>query len=157
MIKKKRYISEQYEKHHLIFKAKELNLHMFKCTQTFRQRITRNCFTLFSLGRNWASLVAQLAKNLPAGDPSSIPGSGISPGEEIGYPLQYSWASLVVQLVENVPIMREICIWSLGWEEPLEEGMATHSIILAWGLSIDTGGLQAMVHGVATTWTQLNS
>ena len=106
MIKKKRYISEQYEKHHLIFKAKELNLHMFKCTQTFRQRITRNCFTLFSLGRNWASLVAQLAKNLPAGDPSSIPGSGISPGEEIGYPLQYSWTSLVAQTVKNPPAVR---------------------------------------------------
>ena len=107
MIKKKRYISEQYEKHHLIFKAKELNLHMFKCTQTFRQRITRNCFTLFSLGRNWASLVAQLAKNLPAGDPSSIPGSGISPGEEIGYPLQYSWASLGAQTVNNLPAVWE--------------------------------------------------
>ena len=120
MIKKKRYISEQYEKHHLIFKAKELNLHMFKCTQTFRQRITRNCFTLFSLGRNWASLVAQLAKNLPAGDPSSIPGSGISPGEEIGYPLQYSWASLGAQLVKNPPAMRETWVQSLGWEDSLE-------------------------------------
>ena len=44
-----------------------------------------------------ASLVAQLVKNLPAmlGDPGSIPGLERSPGEEIGYPLQYSWASLV--------------------------------------------------------------
>jgi len=38
-----------------------------------------------------------------AGDPSSIPGSGRSPGEGIGYPLQYSWASLVAQLVKNQP------------------------------------------------------
>ena len=38
-----------------------------------------------------------------AGDPSLIPGSGISPGEGIGYPLQYSWASLVAQLVKNLP------------------------------------------------------
>ena len=37
-----------------------------------------------------------------AGDPGSIPGSGRSPGEGIGYPLQYSWASLVAQLVKNV-------------------------------------------------------
>ena len=42
-----------------------------------------------------------------AGDPSSIPGLGSSPGEEIGYPLQYSWASLVAQLVKNPPAMRE--------------------------------------------------
>ena len=42
-----------------------------------------------------------------AGDPSSIPGSGRSPGERIGYPLQYSWASLVAQLVKNPPAMWE--------------------------------------------------
>ena len=42
-----------------------------------------------------------------AGDPGSIPGSGRSPGEGIGYPLQYSWASLVVQVVKNPPAMRE--------------------------------------------------
>ena len=41
-----------------------------------------------------------------AGDPGSIPGSGRSPGEGIGYPLQYSWASLVAQLVKNPPAMR---------------------------------------------------
>ena len=38
-----------------------------------------------------------------AGDPGSIPGSGRSPGEGVGYPLQYSWASLVAQLVKNLP------------------------------------------------------
>ena len=43
-----------------------------------------------------------------AGDPSLIPGSGRSPGERVGYPLQYSWASLVVQSVENLPPMQEI-------------------------------------------------
>ena len=42
-----------------------------------------------------------------AGDPSSIPGSGRSAGEGIGYPLQYSWASLVAQLVKNLPAMWE--------------------------------------------------
>ena len=41
------------------------------------------------------------------GDSSSIPGSGRSAGEGIGYPLQYSWASLVAQLVENLPAMLE--------------------------------------------------
>ena len=42
-----------------------------------------------------------------AGDPSSIPGSGGSAGEGIGYPLQYSWASLVAQTVKNLSAMRE--------------------------------------------------
>ena len=67
-----------------------------------------------------------------AGDPSSIPGLGRSPGEGIGYPLQYSWASLVAQLVKNLPEMRETWVQSLGWEDPLEKGKATHSSILAW-------------------------
>ena len=67
-----------------------------------------------------------------AGDPGSIPKLGRSAGEGIGYLLQYSWASLVVQLVKNLPAMRETCIRSLGWEDPLEKGKATHSNILAW-------------------------
>ena len=66
------------------------------------------------------------------GDPVSIPGLGRSPGEGIGYPLQYSWASLVAQLVKNLPAMRETWVQSLGWEDPLEKGKATHSNILAW-------------------------
>ena len=47
-----------------------------------------------------------------AGDPSSIPGSGRSAGEGIGYPLQYSWASLVAQLVKNLPAMWETWVKS---------------------------------------------
>ena len=67
-----------------------------------------------------------------AGDPDSIPGSRRSAGEGIGYPLQYSWASLVTQLVKNLPAMWETWVRSLGWEDPLEKGKATHSRILAW-------------------------
>ena len=66
-----------------------------------------------------------------AGDPGLIPGSGRSTGEGVGYPLQYSWASLVVQLVKNLPTMQETWVRSLGWEDPLEKGKATHSSILA--------------------------
>ena len=53
--------------------------------------------------------LAQLVKNSPAMQktPSSIPGSGRSAREGIGYPLQYSWASLVAQLVKNMPAMQE--------------------------------------------------
>ena len=58
-----------------------------------------------------------------------IPGSGRSPEEGIGYPLQYSWASLVAQLVKNLPAMQETWVRSLGWEDPLEKGTATHSSI----------------------------
>ena len=67
-----------------------------------------------------------------AGDPSSILGSGRSTGEGTGYPLQYSWASLVAQLVKNLSAMRETWVRSLGWEDALEKGKATHSRILAW-------------------------
>ena len=67
-----------------------------------------------------------------AGDPSSITGSGRSTGEDIGYPLLYSWASLVAQLVKNLPAVWETWVQSLGWEDPLEKGRATHTSILAW-------------------------
>ena len=60
---------------------------------------------------------------------------GRSPGEGIGYPLQYPWASLVAQTVKNLSAMWETCVLSLGWEDPLEEGMATHSGILAWRIT----------------------
>ena len=67
-----------------------------------------------------------------AGDPGSIPGLGRSAGGGIGYPLQYSWAPLVAQLLKNPPAIRETWVQSLGWEDPLEKGAATHSSILAW-------------------------
>ena len=61
-----------------------------------------------------------------------IPGSGRSAGEGIGYLLQNSWAVLVAQLVKNPSAMRETWDQSLGWEDPLEEGMAPHSSVLVW-------------------------
>ena len=64
------------------------------------------------------------------GDPGSIAGLGSSPGEGIGYPLQYSLASLVAQMVRNLPSMQDIWVQFLGSEDPLEEGIATHSSIL---------------------------
>ena len=67
-----------------------------------------------------------------AEDPGLIPGSRRSAGEGTGDPLQWSWASLVAQLVKNLPAMRETWIRSLGWEDLLEKGKATHSSILAW-------------------------
>ena len=74
-----------------------------------------------------------------AGDPSSIPGLRRSTGEGIGCPLQYSWASLVAQLVKNLPAMWETWVRSLGWEDPVEKGKATHSSILAWKIPWSMG------------------
>ena len=50
-----------------------------------------------------------------AGDPGSIPGSGRSPEEGIGYPLQCSWASLVAQMVKNLPAMQETWVGKIPW------------------------------------------
>ena len=83
-----------------------------------------------------------------AGDPGSIPGLGRSAGEGIGYPLQYSWASLVAQLVKNLPAVWETWVQSLGWEDPLEKGKATHSSILGLENSLD-----CTVHGVTKSQT----
>ena len=65
------------------------------------------------------------------GHPNSILGLGRSTEEGMGYPLQYSWASLVAQLVKNLPAVWETWVRSLGWEDHLENGMATHASILA--------------------------
>ena len=75
-----------------------------------------------------------------------IPQSGRSAGEEIGYPLQYSWASLVAQLVKSPLAMQETWVRSLGWEDPIEKGKATHSSILAWKIP------WTVVHGVTKSW-----
>ena len=91
--------------------------------------ITNSIIILKTLPFYWSSLIAQLVKNPPAMQET---GSGRSPGEGIEYPLQYSWASLVAQLVKNLPAMQETWVQSLGWEDPLEKGKATHSSILAW-------------------------
>ena len=58
---------------------------------------------------------------------------------------RYLQASLVVQMVRNLPGMQETQVQSLGWEEPLERGMATHSSVLAWRIpwTEEPGGLQS--------------
>ena len=82
-----------------------------------------------------------------------IPGSGRSPGEGIGYSLQFSWAPLVAWMVKNPLAMWETWVHSLGWENPLAEGMATHSSILAWRIPMDRGAWRATVHGATNSRT----
>ena len=72
-------------------------------------------------------------------------------------PLIQARASLVAQMVKNLPAMRETCVRSLGWEDPLEEGTATHSNILAWRIPMDRGAWWSTVHGVTKSQTQLNT
>ena len=63
---------------------------------------------------------------------------------------------MVAQIVKNPPAMWETRVWSLGWEDPLEEGMATHSSILAWRIPMNRGDRWATVHGVEKSQTQLS-
>ena len=63
-------------------------------------------------------------------------------------------ASLVAQTVKDLSVVQETRVQSLGWEDPLEKGMATHSSILAW--RIDRGGRWATVHGVTKSQMRLN-
>ena len=59
--------------------------------------------------------------------------------------------------IPNLPAMQEIWVQSLGWEDPLEEGMATPSSILAWGIPMDRGAWRARVHGITKSWTRLSN
>ena len=54
----------------------------------------------------------------------------------------------MAQTVKKLPVVRETEVQSRGWEDPLEEGMATHSSILAWRIPLDRGAWWAIVHGV---------
>ena len=66
------------------------------------------------------------------------------------------WASLMAQMVKRPPAMQETGVWSLGGEDPLEDGMATHSSILAWRIAMDRGVWQATVHVVTKSQTWLS-
>ena len=66
-------------------------------------------------------------------------------------------ASLVAQLVKNPPAMQETLVRCLGWEDPLEEDVATHSRILAWRIPMDRGAWWATVRGVTKCRTRLSN
>ena len=67
------------------------------------------------------------------------------------------WASLVPQSIKNPSAMQKTWIRSLCWEDPLEKGMAIHSSVLAWRISMDRGAWLATVCGVAKSWTRLSN
>ena len=68
----------------------------------------------------------------------------------------FSWTSLVVQMVKSLPVMLETQIRSLGWEDPLEKGMATHSNCSGLEIPMDVGAWQATVHGVPKSQKRLH-
>ena len=109
--------------------------------------------------KNWLGLPGRPAGKesaCNARDPSSIPGLGKSPGEGIGYPLQYSWASLVALTEKNPPAMWETWVRSLGWEDPLEKGTAVHFSILAWRIPWTEEPGRLPLVGVAKVYVNLN-
>ena len=59
----------------------------------------------------------------------------------------------MAQMVKNPPAMQETWVRFLGWDDPLEEGVATHSSILAWRIPVERGAWQAIVYGIAKSWT----
>ena len=61
--------------------------------------------------------------------------------------MYHSWVSLVAQMVKNLPVVRETWVKSLGWEDPLEDGIATHSNSLAWRIPMDRGAWWVIVLG----------
>ena len=84
-----------------------------------------------------------------AGDPGLIPGWRRSPGEGIGYPLQYSWTSYGSAAKESACSVEDLGLIP-GLEDPLEKGTATHSSILAWRIPWTT------IHGVTKSQTWLS-
>ena len=59
-------------------------------------------------------------------------------------------------IIKNTLMVWETWVQSLGWEDPLEEGMATHSSILAWRIPMDREAWWATVHGITKSWTHLS-
>ena len=100
------------------------------------------------MNRGGAPLIAQLVNNLPV-----FLGQEDPLEKGIGYPIQYSWASLVAQIVKNPASMLESCVQTLGWGDPLEEGMTTHSSILVARILTDREAWWTIAHGVAKNQT----
>ena len=65
----------------------------------------------------------------------------------------WQYLHLVAQMVKNLPAMQDTWVRSLGWEDPLEKGMATHFSILAWRIPMHREAWRATAHGITESWT----
>ena len=99
----------------------------------------------------WSSIQLQWSAHSPYRQkvPNSKPGGNSSTSK--------LWVFLVAQTVKNLPAMWETWVRFLGWEDPLEEGMTTHSNMLAWRIPMDRGARQAKFHGITKSQTQLSN
>ena len=104
---------------------------------------------MYTFFKCWIYL--KISSTCNAGDPSSIPGLGRSPGEGTGYPLQYSWASLVAQVVKNLPSLPETWVQFLGLGRFPGEGE-----VYPFQYSGLENSMDCIVHGVTKSWTQLS-
>ena len=95
----------------------------------------------------------------------SLKGKQINQGLEIRWRVwmgffslnnRYTGAFWVAEMVKNLSAMQETWVWSLGQEDPLEEGITTHSSILAWRIPWTEEPGRLAVHGVAKSWTRLS-
>ena len=98
-----------------------------------------SCLTLwrlslffFVLAGNWTDVFQIASSDKPYGNYGPNVTSSINSFAILFVFVLCVWASLTAQIVKNMPAMQETWVWSLGWEDPLEKGMATHSSILAW-------------------------
>ena len=119
--------------------------------QVTLESLTRNTLLLYSNSKV-ITRASRKESACNAEDSGSIIGLRRSPGEEIGYPLQYWGASLVAEMVKSLPAMWETWVWSLCLIPMLGrssgEGQGTHSSVLAWRIPMDRGTWRATVHGL---------
>ena len=106
-----------------------------------------------------ACLAQRGSKRCPSSRQKQTPGKGLrcKGNQNIVLSCRHFGTSQVVQMVKNLPAMQETWVWSLGWEDPLEKEMATHSSILAWRIPwaeksgrLQSMGLQRVGHDWAT-------
>ena len=83
-------------------------------------------------------------------------GHHCSDSPHAGFSLIRSWALLTAQMVKILPANTEKQVLSPGWEDPLEDSMATHSSILAWRIPMDRGAWWATLYGVSKSCKQLS-
>ena len=128
----------------------------------FQASIQEQVAISFSRGSSWPRdwtgdllcLLHWQAGSWPAESPRKAP---MSTFERAAVQLASAWwVSLVAQRVKYLPAMWDTWVQSLGWDDPLEEGMAAHSSILAWRIPMDRGAWWATVHGITKSQTQLS-
>ena len=100
------------------------------------------------VGHDWSDLAAAAARWWNATFPMQ------TFKRERHFFVNHRGALLVAQMVKNPPAMWETWAWSLGWEDPLKEGMTTHSSILAWRISMDRGACRLQSMGVTKSQTR---